>query len=40
MSTDTSAAAPAPAVEEAEDDWLTGATACSIENGADCEACQ
>jgi hypothetical protein len=28
-----------PAVEE-EDDWLTGATACSIENGDECEACQ
>jgi len=38
MSETTTAPVPAPAIEE--DDWLTGATACSIENGEDCEACQ
>lgn len=33
---------PGPALTPvaAEDDWLSGSTACSIENGADCEACQ
>ena len=34
----TAIAPIAPAADE--DDWLSGASACSIENGEDCEACQ
>lgn len=30
---------PAPAVDATDDDWLTG-TACSVDAGEDCEACQ
>ncbi|WP_255378030.1 hypothetical protein [Quadrisphaera sp. DSM 44207] len=37
--TPTPPAPPATAAAE-EDDWLASATACSVEAGEDCEACQ
>ncbi|MEH3076174.1 MAG: hypothetical protein PGN11_20915 [Quadrisphaera sp.] len=41
MTQTTASTAPAePQAAAEDDDWLTGATACSIENGEDCEACQ